>query len=114
MRTILFIYSMHIYYNKSIKKSYICKGLTNAMERLHLTSKDIYNITKYYNLATKKVQLDINKLLKKDKLTSKQFKRLKTYSFRYKMIIQHISDNTDARLNKLYRKPLTVPNNDFD
>ena len=96
-------------------------GLTNAMEGLNLTRKDISNIVQYYKVSNKKIQLDINKLLSKcsefpytANLTSKEFDRLKLYSFRYKMIMQHISDNTDSRLNKIYRKSLTTPNKDFD
>ena len=89
-------------------------GLRNAMEGLHLTRKDISNIIQYYKVSNKKIQLDINKLLSKDNLTSKEFDRLKLYSFRYKMIMQHISDNTDSRLNNIYRKSLTTPNKDFD
>ena len=90
-------------------------GLTNAMEGLYLTSTDINNVIRYYELATQKVKLDINKLLNKsnESLTSKELDRLKLYSFRYKMVIQHVSDNTDSRLDKPHRRSLTTPNKDI-
>ncbi len=85
------------------------------MEGLYLSSTDVSNINKYYNLANAKVKKDITTLFSKsESLTQKEMKRLKKYSFRYKMILQHIADNTDARLNKLTRKPLTIPNKDID
>jgi len=84
------------------------------MEGLYLSSTDISNINKYYTLANHKVKKDITKLFSKsESLTQKEMKRLKQYSFRYKMVMQHIADNTDARLNKLTRKPLTIPNKDI-
>lgn len=85
------------------------------MEGLYLSSTDVSNINKYYNIANNKVKKDITTLFSKsESLTQKEMKRLKKYSFRYKMILQHIADNTDARLNKLTRKPLTIPNKDID
>ena len=92
--------------------------MANPMEGLYLKSTTLSNIVKYYALATNKQKLDINKLLlKSDKgeaLTKKEFDRLNKYSFRYKMYMQHISENTDRRLNKLNRKSLTTPNKDAD
>ena len=84
------------------------------MEGLYLSQKDITNIIKYYDISNDTTKQDINKLLNKSNPTASEINRLKRYSFRYKMIMQHISDNTDARLNKLYRKPLTSPNKDMD
>lgn len=84
------------------------------MEGLYLSQKDITNIIKYYDISNDTTKQDINKLLNKSNPTTSEINRLKRYSFRYKMIMQHISDNTDARLNKLYRKPLTSPNKDID
>jgi len=85
------------------------------MEGLYLTSTDINNVISYYELATQKVKLDINKLLSKsnETLTKKEYDRLKLYSFRYKMVMQHIADNTDSRLDKPHRKSLTTPNKDI-
>jgi hypothetical protein len=79
-----------------------------------MIDKYITNLIKYYNIASKKVQLDINKLLTKynkdGKLSQKELTRLKKYNFRYKMIIESNHINTQSRLNKLTRSPLTTPN----
>lgn len=75
----------------------------------------INNIIQYYNIATSKTKKDINTLLLKCKdgnLSQKEVDRLKRYSFRYKMIIEANHINSQSRLNKLYRKPLTHPNSD--
>ena len=74
---------------------------------------DIDLLIKYYNITNNKTKEDINQLLiKSDKgiaLSQKEIDRLNKYCFRYKMIIENVSINTDTRLNKLTRKPLTTP-----
>lgn len=81
-----------------------------------MIDKYIDNLTNYYNIATKKVQVDINKLLLKynetGKLSQKELTRLKKYSFRYKMIMEANHINTMSRLHRLARSPLTIPNSD--
>ena len=102
--------------NKITLFSYINRDLTNAMEGLYLRS-NIHTLIKYYNIANNKTKKDINKLLLKSnngiQLTQKELHRIKKYIFRYKMIIQSVSINTDSRLNKLTRKSLTTPSKDF-
>ena len=83
------------------------------MEGLYLNDKDITNIINYYNISSNTIKKDINKLLNKTQHTTKDIQRLKKYAFRYKMHIQHISDNTDSRLSKPLRKSLTTPNKDI-
>ena len=99
--------------NKYNKNSYLNKSFTNTMEGLYLNDKDITNIINYYNISSNTIKKDINKLLSKPKHTTKDIQRLKKYAFRYKMHIQHISDNTDSRLSKPIRKSLTTPNKDI-
>jgi hypothetical protein len=74
---------------------------------------DIDLLIKYYSITNNKTKEDINQLLiKSDKgiaLSEKEIDRLNKYCFRYKMIIENVSINTDTRLNKLTRKPLTTP-----
>lgn len=80
-------------------------------------NSQVDNTIKYYDIASKKVQVDINRLLLKlnttNKLTAKELDRIKQYSFRYKMIIQANAINTDSRLNKLHRTSLTHQSNKF-
>ena len=82
-----------------------------------IPSKVIDNVISYYQITSKKVRKDINKLLlklnKTNKLTEKENSRLKQYSFRYKMITQANAVNTDSRLNKLHRTSLTHQSNKF-
>lgn len=76
----------------------------------------INNIIQYYNIAPSKTKKDINTLLLKCKdgnLSQKEVDRLKRYSFRYKMIIEANHINSQSRLNRLYRKPLTSSNSDI-
>lgn len=86
------------------------------MEGLYLRN-NIELLIKYYNIANTKTKDDINQLLIKSNkgitLTQKELDRIKKYIFRYKMIIESISINTDSRLNKIIRKPLTIPSKDF-
>lgn len=86
------------------------------MEGLYLRN-NIELLIKYYNIANTKTKDDINQLLIKSNkgitLTQKELDRIKKYIFRYKMIIESISINTDSRLNKITRKPLTIPSKDF-
>ncbi len=73
------------------------------------------NLLSYYKITNNKTKKDINNLLLKSKdgnLSQKEVDRLKRYNFRYKMIIEANHINTQSRLNKLYRKPLTHPNSD--
>jgi len=81
-----------------------------------MIDKYIVNLVKYYDVATKKVQLDIKKLLLKynetGKLSQKELTRIKKYNFRYKMIMEANHINTMSRLHKLARSPLTTPNSD--
>jgi hypothetical protein len=74
---------------------------------------DIDLLIKYYSITNNKTKEDINQLLiKSDKgiaLSEKEIDRLNKYCFRYKMIIENVSINTNTRLNKLTRKPLTTP-----
>ena len=83
------------------------------MEGLYLNDKDITNIINYYNISSNKIKKDINNLLNKRKHTTKDLQRLKKYAFRYRMHIQHVSDNTDSRLSKPHRRNLTIPNKDI-
>lgn len=78
-------------------------------------NNQVDNIIKYYKIASKKVQKDINRLLlkSKDKLTNKELSRIKQYSFRYRMITQANAINTDSRLDKLHRTSLTHQSNKF-
>jgi hypothetical protein len=86
------------------------------MEGLYLRN-NIELLIKYYDIASNKTKEDINQLLLKDNkgiaLSQKEIDRIKKYIFRYKMIKESISINTDSRLNKLTRKPLTIPSKDF-
>jgi predicted oxidoreductase len=86
------------------------------MEGLYLRN-NIELLIKYYNLTNNKTKDDINQLLLKSNkgiaLTQKELDRIKKYIFRYKMIMESVSINTDTRLNKLTRKPLTIPSKDF-
>jgi hypothetical protein len=86
------------------------------MEGLYLRN-NVELLIKYYNLASNKNKIDINTILTKSNkgiaLSQKEIDRLKKYIFRYKMIINSISNNTDSRLNKLTRKPITIPSKDF-
>ena len=86
------------------------------MEGLYLRN-NIELLIKYYNIANTKTKDDINQLLIKSNkgitLTQKELDRIKKYIFRYKMIIESISINTNSRLNKIIRKPLTIPSKDF-
>lgn len=86
------------------------------MEGLYLRN-NIELLIKYYNISNTKTKDDINQLLIKSNkgitLTQKELDRIKKYIFRYKMIIESISINTDSRLNKIIRKPLTIPSKDF-
>lgn len=86
------------------------------MEGLYLRN-NIDLLIKYYNIANIKTKDDINQILIKSNkgitLTQKELDRIKKYIFRYKMIIESISINTDSRLNKIIRKPLTIPSKDF-
>ena len=90
---------------------YIIESLTNTMEGLYLTSKDVNTIINYLNFATRKQKIDINNILRKPNLSKAEYKRLKSYLFKYKMYMQSNSNNVDARLNKIKRTPLTIPNN---
>jgi predicted Zn-dependent peptidase len=87
------------------------------MERLNLISNHLDNLIKYYDISSNKVKKDINKILlkihKEKPLTQKEVERIKQYSFRYRMIIESNHTNTTARLDRIYRKPLTSPNNDI-
>jgi len=86
------------------------------MEGLYLRN-NIELLIKYYDIASNKIKDDINQLLLKSNkgiaLTQKELDRIKKYIFRYKMIKESVSINTDSRLNKLTRKPLTIPSKDF-
>jgi len=86
------------------------------MEGLYLRN-NIELLIKYYDISSNKIKDDINQLLLKSNkgiaLTQKELDRIKKYIFRYKMIKESISINTDTRLNKLTRKPLTIPSKDF-
>ena len=86
------------------------------MEGLYLRN-NIELLIKYYNIANTKTKDDINQILIKSNkgitLNQKELDRIKKYIFRYKMIIESISINTDSRLNKIIRKPLTIPSKDF-
>jgi len=86
------------------------------MEGLYLRN-NIELLIKYYDIASNKIKDDINQLLLKSNkgiaLTQKELDRIKKYIFRYKMIKESVSINTDTRLNKLTRKPLTIPSKDF-
>lgn len=86
------------------------------MEGLYLRN-NIELLIKYYDIASNKIKYDINQLLLKSNkgitLTQKELDRIKKYIFRYKMIKESVSINTDSRLNKLTRKPLTIPSKDF-
>ena len=86
------------------------------MERLCLLDKYLDDVIKYYELSSNKTKTAINKLLHQintsDQPTEKQIESLKKYAFRYRMINEANKLNTDSRLNKLHRKPLTSPNND--
>ena len=86
------------------------------MEGLYLRN-NIELLIKYYNIANTKTKDDINQLLIKSNkgitLTQKELDRIKKYIFRYKMIVESISINTNSRLNKIIRKPLTIPSKDF-
>ena len=85
------------------------RGIRNPMEGLYLSDKDITNIINYYNISSNTIKNDINKLLNKTNHTNKDIQRLKKYAFRYKMNIQHISDNTDSRLSKPIPKSQKIP-----
>ena len=86
------------------------------MEGLYLRN-NIELLIKYYDIASNKIKDDINQLLLKSNkgitLTQKELDRIKKYIFRYKMIKESVSINTDSRLNKLTRKPLTISSKDF-
>ena len=86
------------------------------MEGLYLRN-NIELLIKYYDIASNKIKYDINQLLLKSNkgitLTQKELDRIKKYIFRYKMIVESISINTNSRLNKIIRKPLTIPSKDF-
>ena len=73
------------------------------MEGLYLTSKEINTLIKYLTFATPKQQLDIKHTSRKSKLTKSEYKRLKSYIFKYKMYMNSCSINVDSRLNKLTR-----------
>ena len=87
-----------------------------SMERPYMIDKYLDDVIKYYELSSNKTKTAINKLLHQintsDQPTEKQLASLKKYAFRYRMINEANKINTDSRLNKLFRKPLTSPNND--
>ena len=75
-----------------------------------VSSKEITSVLNYLDFATPKQKLDIKILASKELLTEAEYKRIKSYIFKYKMYIQSNSNNVDARLNKLKRTSLTYPN----
>jgi len=87
------------------------------MERLYKIDKYLDDVLKYYEISSNKTKVAINKLLHQintsNSPTEKQIESLKKYAFRYRMINEANKLNTDSRLNKLYRKPLTSPNSNI-
>ncbi len=78
-------------------------------------NKYLNNTIKYFSIATPKEQDDINKILhniNNNILHQKEVNRLVKYAKRYKVLIEANAINTQSRLNKLYRKPITIPNSD--
>ena len=79
-------------------------------------NKYLDNAIKYFSIATSKEQDDINNILhniNNNILHQKEVNRLVKYSKRYKVITVANAMNTTSRLNKLYRKPLTIDNSDI-
>lgn len=82
----------------------------------HKIDKYLECAIKYYQLGSSKERQDINKILHSintNTITIKQAKRLEKYSKRYKVLIEANHINSQSRLNKLKRSPLTSPNQDL-
>lgn len=78
--------------------------------------KYLEDAIKYYNLGSPKERQDINKILHQintNTIDTKQAKRLERYAKRYKVLIEANHLNSQSRLNKLKRSPLTSPNQDL-
>ena len=85
-------------------------------EKEQLVEKYLDDAIKYYALASYKERQSINKLLHQintNKYTDKQAERLRTFARRYKVLTEANHINSQSRLNKLFRKPLTSPNDDI-
>ena len=82
----------------------------------HKVDKYLEDAIKYYNLGSTKERQDINKILHQintNTIDTKQAKRLERYAKRYKVLIEANHLNSQSRLNKLKRSPLTSPNQDL-
>lgn len=82
----------------------------------HKVDKYLDDAIKYYQLGSSKERQDINKILHQintNTITTKQAKRLERYAKRYKVLIEANHINSQSRLNKLKRSPLTSPNQDL-
>ena len=82
----------------------------------HKVDKYLDDAIKYYQLGSTKERQDINKILHQintNTIDTKQAKRLERYAKRYKVLIEANHINSQSRLNKLKRSPLTSPNQDL-
>lgn len=83
----------------------------------HKIDKYLNDAIKYYQLGSSKERQDINTILHQINTTTidiKQANRLTKYAKRYKVLIEANHINSQSRLNKLYRKPLTSSNLDIE
>lgn len=82
----------------------------------HKVDKYLEDAIKYYQLGSTKERQDINKILHQintNTIDTKQAKRLERYAKRYKVLIEANHINSQSRLNKLKRSPLTSPNSNI-
>ena len=75
-----------------------------------VSNNQVTILLKYIPFATSKQKLDIKTLANKEYLSEAEYKRIKSYIFKYKMYMQSNSINVDARLNKIKRTSLTYQN----
>ncbi len=82
----------------------------------HKIDKYLDDAIKYYQLGSSKERQDINQILHQintNTIDTKQAKRLERYAKRYKVLIEANHINSQSRLNKLKRSPLTSPNSNI-
>ena len=82
----------------------------------HKIDKYLDDAIKYYQLGSSKERQDINQIMHQintNTIDTKQAKRLERYAKRYKVLIEANHINSQSRLNKLKRSPLTSPNSNI-
>ena len=82
----------------------------------HKVDKYLDDAIKYYQLGSSKERQDINQIMHQintNTIDTKQIKRLERYAKRYKVLIEANHINSQSRLNKLKRSPLTSPNSNI-